>query len=180
MRSLPLLWYCFFPYALLWLHKMLRLELSSHVGGEMTGVAAVFSAGLQFYVWLASANSVASCWSPSLHGRHLPWAEHKHVKESAGKNRVQCVLCKMNLFLFVKLLCKLGNYSFSLKPLHTELMTEQEIHLIIQLIRNCLSNRKSVLTPSACLNLQKQGILCQSSKAFKCMLTSKRTLGCWC
>lgn len=61
MCLLPLLWYCFFPYTLLWLHKMVRLELSSHVGGEMTGVAAVFSAGLQFYVWLASANSLASC-----------------------------------------------------------------------------------------------------------------------
>lgn len=59
---LPLLWHCCFPNTLLWLHNMLRLELSSQVGGEMTGVAAVVLPGLQFYMWqLASANSVASC-----------------------------------------------------------------------------------------------------------------------
>lgn len=40
---------------------MLRLELSSHVGGEMPGVAAVFSAGLQFYVWLA----LPTLWLPA-------------------------------------------------------------------------------------------------------------------
>lgn len=99
---LPLLWYCFFPCALLLLHKMLRLELSSYVGGEMMGVAAVFSAGLQFYADLL----LPTPWLPADLRRCM---EDICLQLNASVSKRVLVLCKRNLFLFVKWLCKLGN-----------------------------------------------------------------------
>lgn len=156
MCFLPLLWYCFFPYALLWLNKNMKLELSSHVGGEKTSVAAVFSAGLQFYVWLASANSVASCWSPSLHGRHLPSAETSMSKRVLVKTESSVSSAKL-IYSYLSNCSANQDINLLVSNCYTQSSWQNEKYICF---RNCLSNRKSILTPSACLNLQNCWILC--------------------